>query len=614
MLLEPELGFLRQIRIGSTIVLNGIYAAVRDENWNTIQPEIRNLKIHQEPGAFSLAFNAVCVDDDIHFVWNGTITGGADGKITYTFSGESLTGFAKNRIGFCVLHDATSAGHSCTVEHVDATITESRFPVHISAQQPFKSIRAITHELDNGVIARVRMEGDVFEMEDQRNWTDASYKTYCTPLDAPFPVELKPGNKIEQKITFEISDPTTLVDKQESGDVFRIELAGDSISEMPRLGLGMASHDIPLTDLETARLRALKLNHLRRNIRLFEDNWKSRFEDAVALAKVLEVRLHITLFLDDRGEEQLQRFFKSTDPSLIDAWLIFHAHEKSTDARWTKLARQLIGDSTALIVGGTNAGFTEINRSRPAPDSADAITWSVNPQVHAFDNLSLVETLDLQWETACSARQFFDGELMISPVTLRPRWNPDAACEPPPVPIDQLPPQVDPRQMSLFGSAWTLGSIASLSRRSLLRSITYYETTGWRGLMETSAGPNLAHLFVSRPRVVFPAYFVFALIAGYRHVRPLTRSNPARTTALLCSDDSESGNLRLLLANFHSQEIKVEIPREFTPHRQLLLEQTIAVNACRAPEDFLANGWKPSSARLVKLGPYALLAIDGQLV
>ena len=43
--------------------------------------------------------------------------------------------------------------------------------------------------------------GDVFEMEDQRNWTDASFKTYCTPLRQPFPAtrplqsRLKPSNR-----------------------------------------------------------------------------------------------------------------------------------------------------------------------------------------------------------------------------------------------------------------------------------------------------------------------------------------------------------------------------------------------------------------------------------
>jgi hypothetical protein len=32
-----------------------------------------------------------------------------------------------------------------------------------------------------------RMEGDTYETEDQRNWTDASYKTYVRPLPCPGP-------------------------------------------------------------------------------------------------------------------------------------------------------------------------------------------------------------------------------------------------------------------------------------------------------------------------------------------------------------------------------------------------------------------------------------------
>ena len=37
------------------------------------------------------------------------------------------------------------------------------------------------------------MEGDTFEMEDQRNWSDASYKTYVRPLALPWPYVLPAG-------------------------------------------------------------------------------------------------------------------------------------------------------------------------------------------------------------------------------------------------------------------------------------------------------------------------------------------------------------------------------------------------------------------------------------
>ena len=59
---------------------------------------------------------------------------------------------------------------------------------------------------------------------------------------------------------------------------------------------------------------------------------------------------------------------------------------------------------------------------------------------------------------------------------------------------DQLPSQVDERQMSLFGAGWTLGSLKYLCE-SCPQSLTYYETTGWRGVMETKHSSPVSKLF-----------------------------------------------------------------------------------------------------------------------
>jgi hypothetical protein len=70
---------------------------------------------------------------------------------------------------------------------------------------------------------------------------------------------------------------------------------------------------------------------------------------------------------------------------------------------------------------------------------------------------------------------------------LKPRFNAVATGpEPEPAP-GELPKPVDARQMSLFGAAWTLGAIARLAQSEAAR-LTFYETTGWRGVMETGDG------------------------------------------------------------------------------------------------------------------------------
>ena len=60
----------------------------------------------------------------------------------------------------------------------------------MSPHQPFLDIRAIRHEIAPGRALEVRFEGEWFEMEDQRNWSDASFKTYSTPLSRALPAPI----------------------------------------------------------------------------------------------------------------------------------------------------------------------------------------------------------------------------------------------------------------------------------------------------------------------------------------------------------------------------------------------------------------------------------------
>jgi len=642
MLLDPASSFLRQITLGDELVLNGIYAAVRDHNWGTVAPAIRDLKIDQQPDSFAVEFVAECRHDPILFVWRGRIAGDAAGTIRYTFDGEAQSDFLRNRIGLCILHGANCAGRPCVVEHVDGRRTESAFPQFISPHQPFKQLRAISHRLaaaqtfvayatkvctDSALPAvrrseiEVRFNGEVFEMEDQRNWTDASFKTYCTPLELPFPVKVRTGETFHQSVELRCRD--LLEARQECRPGGKAAGQGDrnvalptrvEFHPLPRLGLGMASHDLPLNEREVALLKRLQLDHLRCELTPLATSWEAHWKEAVRQATSLGCRLHVALHLDDRASAQLAAVAALTPAGLVDAWLIFRRDEKATSSPWTELARASLAHCGGLIAGGTDANFAELNRNRPQPGSVDAITWSINPQVHAFDNLSLFETLDAQWETVASARELFAGDLMISPVTLQPRFNPNATVEPPPVPPDVLPPEVDVRQMSLFGAAWTLGSIASLSRAPRLRSTTYYETTGWRGVMEWSERPRLPHKFVTRPNWVFPMYFAFALLAGFDEGQRVAGADPLKQVALLVRQRREPGTVRLLMASFDRDGAPVELPAGFTPVRRLVLDHESAVAAMREPSTLLTNGWsRVAAGTRLSISPFGLMALDGKL-
>jgi hypothetical protein len=89
------------------------------------------------------------------------------------------------------------------------------------------------------------------------------------------------------------------------------------------------------------------------------------------------------------------------------------------------LANQLLGRARFRLATGTNAYFAELNRQRPLRDVI--VCYSLNPQVHVFDELSVVETLEAQPATVYSAIEFCDRYVVISPITLRPTFSPNAS-------------------------------------------------------------------------------------------------------------------------------------------------------------------------------------------
>src|SRR4030095_1455830 len=168
--------------------------------------------------------------------WRGTRKGSSDGTLVYSMDGEARSGFLRSRIGICVLHPARDcAGAACRVEHADGSVEEGSFPALISADQPFLEVRAIAHEVAPGVRAEVRFEGDVFEMEDQRNWTDASFKTYSTPLAIPFPVEVRSGDCVRQSVALTLRGRPPARGGARPGEATAFAVGG-TVGAMPRIG------------------------------------------------------------------------------------------------------------------------------------------------------------------------------------------------------------------------------------------------------------------------------------------------------------------------------------------------------------------------------------------
>jgi len=595
-----ENGGLRHICCGAGEILLGVYVAVRDHDWGTIPGQQKEIRREVQADSFCIEFTSEHRQGEVHFSWRGTITGEADGTVTFTMDGEVRAAFRRNRIGFCVLHPISLAGRACTLEHTGGAVEQSLFPEAIAPRQPFFNLRAITHEVTPGLRAEVRMEGETFETEDQRNWTDASYKTYCTPLGQPFPVTVQAGTKVRQSVTLRLIGAAPVV-VESSAPARTVSLLRDA-RPLPPLGLCLSSQSVTLSARETERLKALHLSHLRAEIDFrkritVEAQVQSAMDSAQACGVPLELALHLT----PAAKIELESFARVVDELRLHLarFLVFHVEEKSTSRQWLDLARSALGRFDLPIGAGTNAYFTELNRGHP-PEGADVVAYSVNPQVHATDNMTLVENLAALGATVWSARKIIGARtLLVGPVTLRKRWNPDATGpEPGPKP-GEMPYQVDPRQMSLFGAGWTAISLKYLAEAGA-DLLTYYETAGWRGVMETEAGSPLPEKFPSLPGCVFPLYHVFADTAEFSggEVVSCRASHPLDVDALVLRKGTRC---RALAANFTAMVQQVYFPQVAGSAQLRLLDATNAKQAMTEPET-----WRAAPVPQVAVGAVGL--------
>jgi hypothetical protein len=624
-----EAGDLRYIKLGEREVIRRIYAAVRDRDWGTVAGKISNLKSQIAEDRFRISYEMEHRQRDIHFVWRGEIIGESDGAIRFAFDGEAKTTFLRSRIGFCVLHPIREcAGARYRAGYANGTSAELKFPEVIAAKQPIEGLQdlaALAHEIEPGLWAELEFEGDTFETEDQRNWIDASFKTYCTPLRLPYPVEIKAGTRVQQAITFRLAGKAPPIAIRRGGVNATMDLLlGDEVAgPLPSLGLGTAGGVTDLSAKELSRLAFLKPVHLRVDVRSSTPEAREQLimlARSCAQASDVGAAIELAVHLDDLNAStgawlrELRNQLRKARGPLARIMVFGSKQERSTPAPALALARAELGSLGAPIGSGTDADLYQLNLERPPAEGADFICWSMNPQVHAFDNASIAETPEAAAQQVTSVRQYFPGKpLVVSPITLKPRFNPVATGPDPAVAPGDLPPPVDARQISLFGAAWTLAMLKAMAD-SDANSVTFYETIGWRGVLETTAGSPVPDKFPSRAGQVFPIYHVFAALAEFVGGEALrcASSSPRELAVLMAVKEDRA---RLCLGNLTVRALTVSLPAEsrYAPRSLRRLNEHTAAKALADPEAFWSD--RPAftdspSLTELRLGPCELVFLD----
>ena len=468
-----ENGNLRNIKKDNFEIIRMVYTGVRLKNWDTASLKIENEQIEQNENGFFITYTARYYLSTTPLYKADITIEGNDDAIRFSMKGKGEVNFMSNRIGICTLLPAKECkGRRVQISDVSEKINEYVFPVLINPSQPFYHLNRMEWSANNTNI-KLEFEGDVFEAEDQRNWMDDTFKIYSRPLSLPFPFEVNEGEALNQKVTLKVASD------QNNQKEFISKKRTVSVKERIPC-IGYASPEIQeLTEEEIFLLNQIPLNHYRVEIH-FTKSWKADLEKVFKNAEKLNTKLEIVAFFTENFTGETDELIKRAhwQSERISSILLLHKNYKTTPVELHQYAYPLLKKAFPFIsVGyGTDCYFAELNRNRPTTNEYDFLSFSINPQVHAFDTRSLLENLNSLEDIIETIRSFSHRPIYISPVTFKKRKNHDA----PEGKWNQLLSNYDERQHTWFGACWFLLCLYYLRKAE---KVTFFKTVGDSGII-----------------------------------------------------------------------------------------------------------------------------------
>jgi hypothetical protein len=536
-------GNLRSICFGGIEVMRGIQYLVRDRDWATLSPAIADLRVDENEREVTMSFTAKCVGPDGDRLAHQAQIVASPTGLAFHVEATAIDDVMTNRLGFCVLHPAGLAGTPLTIEHGNGSNEESRFPVLIDPWQPFTDIAALIYRRE-GLRVACRLDGDSFEMEDQRNWSDASYKTYVRPLAKPWPYVVPAGTTDRQSVRIEIEGRAPHADSRRTG-VVEIEI-GEPVGTMPRIGLVLTPERAAVDQTRRDALRDIGVQDLLLSFRAHEGHGLAEMQALVQVVEGLPQRRTLECVITATGnlDAELGTVARHVAEAglALDAIAIYPAPDlQSTPPGSIWPACPPLADIYAAarrafpdlpLGGGMYSYFTELNRKRPPLDALDFVSHATCPIVHAADDLSVMQSLEAIPHILRSARAIIGGmPYRIGPVTIGMRQNPYGSRTMPNPDRDRIAmADFDPRQDGAFAAAWTIG-YAAATEGAALNTLTLGALTGPLGVIGDSG-----------PRPVHAAVKALAQLAGQPR-RACRSSAPDKVAALATTDIALVTNL-----------------------------------------------------------------------
>jgi hypothetical protein len=614
---ELHNGQLRYVCCGGREVMRAVAFIIRDEVWGTYNIEIKRLQIQEKRDAFRVRYEGSCAGGAVRY--DADISG-SELELTFTARISITRNFRTNRTGFVILHPLEGcAGCPVEVEHVDGRIQPAQFPSRISAYQPFFAVRALKHEFAPGSFVTVRLEGDTFEMEDQRNWSDASFKTYVRPIGLPWPYELAAGQQLKQRVSLTIEGRPPAEARATSADETAITLGGVA-GRMPQIGVEIPAREAAASCDELALLQALGPRLIVGEVLRQEGHGRSEIAAYRQIAAASKAELALEGSLPGTGDAQREAkalaeecAAAEADIAALTLWAAadlkgvlpgspWPAQPPLEAIRWAALT----AFPRARIGGGAHGFFTELNRRRPLVHFLDYISFTTTP--------SVMETLEALPAIIESAAAICAGKpWRVGPSGIGTRDNP-YGTGPTPNPGNGrvCMADMDPRHRGLFGAAWTVGYLAVFAT-SGVEAVVLGAATGPRGVIHRRLAVPLPWYDEVGGRRVYPVFHVIAAAAAASGAEVLAAaSNAPRQVAALGWREGKAG--RLIAANLTPETRRLVFRGAAFADAECRLLDSAAFAAATAGPDWAKGPGAPLGNRGIVLSPYAVAFVSFAVV
>ena len=508
--LRAECDELSGISFDRTTLLESLRPALRDCDWNTIPPQVVEDRWESGANALHRTLRVRYQDGDLQAEGTSDLKV-AEEHLNLRFTFRALTPLRTNRVGLTAMLPRSFAGEDARSLTPHGQWRDFRFPHLVSPWQPLFDIRAL-HLRRQGVAAELELTGDVFEMEDQRNWTDASYKIYSRPLALPFPYSLEAGDCVIQEVTLTahpVEPPTAHTSRVRARvreGTFAVE---DLLRDAPRnllpgIGTGATTTSAaavgrpgePPTSTSAPTWTA-GLEHLLVEV-------STRFPHGPVLTAAAReahaTGLPVDLRITGPAGADLPAVLAAADSSglpVVRVGVFDEDRHITTPALWQSLLSAL-GARDLETVAGARSHFTELNREIHAiPRDADAYAFPTTPQMHLRETWHIAESIGALSDVIASFRALRpDARLLLGPVTLRPRLNAVATraetvdkYEADGYGAHHVPGATDPRQDTDWAAAWG-GAMLLAAAQGGVETMTLGELAGPRGMLRANGTPT----------------------------------------------------------------------------------------------------------------------------